>query len=123
MKISATNNSNSTILQHQELMEENPIFYDMLVDISGHETLPGLEIFKEKEKGIFTARFKTHGYGIVITAERANDNRPEGYLYALAKPLFTKPDVDDMIDLSEGPLTYDTVYVLKDNFIELLIIK
>jgi len=123
MEVYATNDLGSVNLPHQDLIHDNPMFYDILVDLTGDSDLPGIEIFKDNKKGIYTARFKTHGYGIVITSDGGMDTHNPGYMYAIAKPLFTNPQDDDIIKLVEGALSYDTVYILKDALIELFIIK
>jgi len=98
------------------------MFFDMLSEIAGHETLPGIEVFKENKPSVFSARFKTHGYGVVITAD-ATTNNGNGTFYSIAKPLFTDPNDDDSIELVVGPLNYDTLYMFKDILIQLLIQK
>lgn len=120
MEIQAINKTPE--LSVNELMAENPIFYDLLTDLSGHNNLIGIELFREDQDNIHTARFKTHGYGIVIAADVPKDNN-KGYMYAIAKPLFTDPNADDMIQLLEGPMTFSTLDGIKDSLIETLIIK
>lgn len=124
MEITATNEQYSINNNHKELIETNPLFFDILVDLTGHELLPGIEVFKENRNGVFSARFRTHGYGIVITADTREEFEDEdGFLYAIAKPLFTDTNVDDTIELVEGTLNFDTAYILKDRLIELMIVK
>ena len=123
MGIYATNDNGSKPIEHQELVKDSPMFFEMLTELSGSATLPGIEVLKDNRDGVFTAKFKTHGYGIVITSEAPKENDP-GVIYAIATPLFMQTVTeDDIIKLIEGPMTYDTMYLLKDVLLELFIIK
>lgn len=125
MGIYATNENAGSNIEYGGLLNANPFFYDILTEISGSEMLPGMEVFKEKKPGLYSARFKTHGYGIVITASTPSTDTDAdiGYLYAIAKPLFRDPAEDNMIELIEGPLNFDTCYLFKDAMLQLMIIK
>ena len=103
-----------------KLVHEHPLFYNILVDITNDENLTGVEIFRENQGEMFTAKMKTHGYGIVLTTDKPT-NKKHGYIYVIAKLL--SDNSNDITTIAEGPLTWDTLYQIKDNLISLFIIK